>query len=92
MSALLASSTSRPSYPTRGSQVSTLTADPPPGTPVPPILPPQDGFMFLGLLAEWWLTAGYAYRQYATPIACLAVAGSFSAASMRWATSAREIV
>ena len=30
-------------------------------------------------------------RQYATPIACLRVAGSSSTASMRWATSAREI-
>jgi hypothetical protein len=29
--------------------------------------------------------------QYATPIACLSVAGSSSTASMRWATSAREI-
>ncbi|MDB4970554.1 MAG: hypothetical protein QOH16_1538 [Gaiellaceae bacterium] len=27
--------------------VSTLIADPPPGAPVPPILPPQDGFLFL---------------------------------------------
>jgi pimeloyl-ACP methyl ester carboxylesterase len=27
--------------------VSTLIADPPPGVAVPPILPPQDGFLFL---------------------------------------------
>jgi pimeloyl-ACP methyl ester carboxylesterase len=27
--------------------VSTLIADPPPGAPVPPILPPKDGFLFL---------------------------------------------
>jgi pimeloyl-ACP methyl ester carboxylesterase len=27
--------------------VNTLIADPPPGAPVPPILPPQDGFLFL---------------------------------------------
>jgi pimeloyl-ACP methyl ester carboxylesterase len=33
--------------PDQGESVSTLIADPPPGTPVPPILPPQDGFLFL---------------------------------------------
>ncbi len=27
--------------------MSTLIKDPPPGAPVPPILPPQDGFLFL---------------------------------------------
>ena len=27
--------------------VATLIKDPPPGTPVPPILPPQDGYLFL---------------------------------------------
>jgi pimeloyl-ACP methyl ester carboxylesterase len=27
--------------------VSTLIKDPPPGAPVPPILPPRDGFLFL---------------------------------------------
>ncbi len=31
----------------RGESVSTLIKDPPPGAPVPPILPPQDGFLFL---------------------------------------------
>jgi pimeloyl-ACP methyl ester carboxylesterase len=31
----------------QGESVSTLIADPPPGAPVPPILPPQDGFLFL---------------------------------------------
>ena len=30
-----------------GESVSTLIKDPPPGAPVPPILPPQDGFLFL---------------------------------------------
>ena len=30
-----------------GESVNTLIADPPPGAPVPPILPPQDGFLFL---------------------------------------------
>ncbi|MFF4098805.1 alpha/beta fold hydrolase [Streptomyces sp. NPDC001903] len=30
-----------------GESVSALIADPPPGAPVPPILPPQDGFLFL---------------------------------------------
>jgi hypothetical protein len=35
--------------------------------------------------------AGERRGQYATPIACLRVAGSSSTASMRWATSAREI-
>ena len=33
--------------PDRGESVHTLIADPPPGAPVPPILPPQDGFLFL---------------------------------------------
>jgi pimeloyl-ACP methyl ester carboxylesterase len=31
----------------QGESVSTLIADPPPDAPVPPILPPQDGFLFL---------------------------------------------
>ena len=33
--------------PDQGESVSTLIADPPPGAPVPPILPPQDGYLFL---------------------------------------------
>jgi pimeloyl-ACP methyl ester carboxylesterase len=33
--------------PDSGESVTTLIADPPPGAPVPPILPPQDGFLFL---------------------------------------------
>ena len=33
--------------PDRGESVSSLIKDPPPGAPVPPILPPQDGFLFL---------------------------------------------
>jgi pimeloyl-ACP methyl ester carboxylesterase len=33
--------------PDQGESVETLIADPPPGAPVPPILPPQDGFLFL---------------------------------------------
>src|SRR5919201_1028827 len=33
--------------PDQGESVSTLIADPPPGAPVPPILPPQDGFLCL---------------------------------------------
>ena len=33
--------------PDAGESVSTLIADPPPGAPVPPILPPVDGFLFL---------------------------------------------
>jgi pimeloyl-ACP methyl ester carboxylesterase len=31
----------------KGESVNTLIADPPPGAPVPPILPPVDGFLFL---------------------------------------------
>src|SRR5918912_1487085 len=31
----------------QGESVETLIADPPPGAPVPPILPPQEGFLFL---------------------------------------------
>src|SRR6266436_5646065 len=30
-----------------GESVSSLIKDPPPGAPVPPILPPQDGYLFL---------------------------------------------
>jgi pimeloyl-ACP methyl ester carboxylesterase len=33
--------------PDRGESVNTLIADPPSGAPVPPILPPRDGFLFL---------------------------------------------
>ena len=33
--------------PDSGEFVETLIANPPPGAPVPPILPPQDGFLFL---------------------------------------------
>ena len=33
--------------PDKGESVQTLIANPPPGAPVPPILPPQDGFLFL---------------------------------------------
>ena len=33
--------------PDKGESVGTLVADPPPGAPVPPILPPKDGFLFL---------------------------------------------
>jgi pimeloyl-ACP methyl ester carboxylesterase len=33
--------------PDKGESVSTLIANPPPGAPVPPILPPQNGFLLL---------------------------------------------
>ena len=33
--------------PDKGESVNTLIADPPPGAPVPPILPPRDGYLFL---------------------------------------------
>jgi pimeloyl-ACP methyl ester carboxylesterase len=33
--------------PDKGESVNTLIANPPPGTPVPPILPPKDGYLFL---------------------------------------------
>jgi len=33
--------------PDKGESVSTLIKDPPPGAPVPPILPPQDGYLYL---------------------------------------------
>lgn len=40
--------------PDKGESVSSLIKDPPPGAPVPPILPPQNGFLFLdaGKFAE----------------------------------------
>src|ERR1700692_2065691 len=33
--------------PDKGESVATLIKDPPPGAPVPPILPPRDGFLLL---------------------------------------------
>ena len=33
--------------PDRGESVASLIKDPPPGAPVPPILPPRDGYLFL---------------------------------------------
>jgi len=33
--------------PDKGESVATLIKDPPPGAPAPPIMPPQDGFLFL---------------------------------------------
>jgi pimeloyl-ACP methyl ester carboxylesterase len=33
--------------PDKGESVNTLIANPPPGAPVPPILPPKDGYLFL---------------------------------------------
>jgi len=33
--------------PDKGESVATLIKDPPPGAPVPPILPPQDGYLLL---------------------------------------------
>ena len=33
--------------PDKGESVSSLIKDPPPGAPVPPILPPQEGYLFL---------------------------------------------
>src|SRR5712671_2785951 len=33
--------------PDKGESVSTLIKDPPPGAPAPPILPPQEGYLFL---------------------------------------------
>ncbi|MCW2506116.1 MAG: pytH1 [Actinomycetia bacterium] len=33
--------------PDKGESVTTLIADPPPGAPVPPILPPKNGYLFL---------------------------------------------
>ena len=33
--------------PDKGESVATLIKDPLPGAPVPPILPPQDGYLFL---------------------------------------------
>ena len=33
--------------PDKGESVATLIQNPPPGAPVPPILPPQDGYLFL---------------------------------------------
>ena len=33
--------------PDKGESVATLIKDPPPGAPVPPIMPPQEGFLFL---------------------------------------------
>jgi hypothetical protein len=40
-------STSQLSLRTKGESVASLIKDPPPGAPVPPILPPDDGFLML---------------------------------------------
>jgi pimeloyl-ACP methyl ester carboxylesterase len=49
--------------PDKGESVNTLIADPPPGAPVPPILPPRDGFLFL----DRGLRAGLANQAVLVP-------------------------
>ena len=39
--------------PDKGESVASLIKDPPPGAPVPPILPPQDGYLFLDKAAAF---------------------------------------
>jgi hypothetical protein len=51
--------------PDRGESVNTLIADPPPGAPVPPILPPRDGFLFLDR-EKFAVAAGDGYDPTAT--------------------------
>ena len=41
--------------PDKGESVNTLIANPPPGAPVPPILPPKDGYLFLDKAQIRWL-------------------------------------
>src|ERR671932_423444 len=61
--------------PDAGESVNTLIANPPPGAPVPPILPPQDGFLLLdrakfaaSFAADvspiWQVTCGLARRLW----------------------------
>ena len=52
--------------PDKGESVSALIKDPPPGAPVPPILPPQDGFLFLDKAK---FAASFAADVHAMPIA-----------------------
>ena len=49
--------------PDKGESVGTLIKDPPPGAPVPPILPPQDGFLFLDKKAFGLLCGGRGARK-----------------------------
>ncbi len=51
--------------PDKGESVSTLIKDPPPGAPVPPILPPQDGYLFLDKAKFPALFAGDVDKQRA---------------------------
>jgi pimeloyl-ACP methyl ester carboxylesterase len=54
--------------PDQGESVETLIGDPSPGAPVPPILPPQDGFLFL---------QRFAVRLNPHTVRCLALAQKF---------------
>jgi len=51
--------------PDKGESVSTLIKDPPPGAPVPPILPPQDGYLFLDRAKFLGSFAGYLNNERA---------------------------
>jgi pimeloyl-ACP methyl ester carboxylesterase len=55
--------------PDKGESVSSIIKDPPPGAPVPPILPPQDGFL---LLDETKFSASFAADVNAATAAFMA--------------------
>ena len=58
--------------PDKGESVNTLIADPPPGAPVPPILPPQDGFLFFAADVDPELAAFMADAQVPWGVEALA--------------------
>src|SRR5260370_16126515 len=65
--------------PDKGESVGSLIKDPPPRAPVPPILPPQDGFLFLDKAKFPAAFAAHVDPEKASAIA---------ASQVRWATGA----
>src|SRR5204862_2057209 len=67
--------------PDKGESVSSLIKDPAPGAPVPPILPPQDGFLFLDKAKFHFSFAGDGDADTAALMASSPVAGGVGARS-----------
>src|SRR5262249_48855901 len=65
--------------PDKDESVSALIQNPPPGAPVPPILPPQDGFLFLRRAKFRASCAGYVSPEAASYMADSQVPGGVKA-------------